>query len=109
MGLWYLHTISTLMGLSLTVLSLQMGTKSSMTLVVGGSLSLLAMTPVALLLWGAVGDAISMSFVPEVPSRNLALTRHSALGSEYTADIFALLFILQHEDDKIQFHLYGDF
>ena len=57
---------------------------------------------------GVMGDVISSGTFDEQASRHLGLAHHSALGSEYTADVSALLYILQRPAEQASFCLYGD-
>ena len=59
---------------------------------------------------GAVSDYISIEegIDNDVASRHVGLTHHSALGAEYCADMFAILWVLQHPDKHLQFHIHGD-
>ena len=58
---------------------------------------------------GAVSDCISIDdcIDSDVASRNVGIAHHSALGAEYCADVFAILWV-QHPDKHLQFHIHGD-
>ena len=59
---------------------------------------------------GAVSDCISIDdcIDSDVALRNVGFAQHSALGAEYCADVFAILWVLQHLDKHLQFHIHGD-
>ena len=58
---------------------------------------------------GVASDAISvLPCHADVPSRDVGFTYHSALHSEYMADILAVLFALQHPDTSVSFQVHGD-